>query len=344
MSEEQPKQPEQQQMSADASEKSSTTRPSSAATSRDRGRDRQPAKGQGSRSLQGTIQALKGLVRKKPEVQSPPAPPTVRPATFETIVSPKSEAVGKTTEVSPQKPSAPAMQQPSKTTPSRLQIVLTWLTSGWVFLVRQVRLRLPASLSQQLPDSILSGTIAAILIIVMGIGLTLLPGKTPKVVATVSSPSQQPIIIPTSEPIVTLPSSDSLPSTTAELPEVISPEQPQPIEIAPPPPIELTPEQYLIATIQKQVAEITNQFGGGLVQSLQANFPGSLLTVMVSNDWYGLSKPDQNQLANNMLEQAQKLDFSKLEITNLQGNLIARSPVIGSEMIILERKLKTTPT
>jgi hypothetical protein len=61
------------------------------------------------------------------------------------------------------------------------------------------------------------------------------------------------------------------------------------------------------------------------------------LTVKVAEDWYRLSEIEQNQLATKMWKEANSLDFSKLEIANMEGKLIARSPVVGSEMIILDR-------
>jgi|AGSF01.1.fsa_nt_gi Domain of unknown function DUF29. len=110
---------------------------------------------------------------------------------------------------------------------------------------------------------------------------------------------------------------------------------PNPLEIVPPPP--LTPEQSLIAGIQNQIAEITDRLGGGLVKSFEANFSSSILTVKLAEDWYLLSELEQNQLVTKMFKEANLLDFSKLEVLNLEGQLIARSPVIGSEMIILDR-------
>jgi len=43
----------------------------------------------------------------------------------------------------------------------------------------------------------------------------------------------------------------------------------------PTPTLELTPEQNLIASIENQVAEITDRYADGLIQSIQANFQSS---------------------------------------------------------------------
>jgi hypothetical protein len=120
--------------------------------------------------------------------------------------------------------------------------------------------------------------------------------------------------------------------------ELTAPKSAQPIKLAPPPAPVLTPEQSLVATIQKQVAEVTSQYANGLIQSIQANFPSSRLQVKVTNGWYELSSEQQDKLATEMFGRAKELDFSKLEIADLGGNLLARSPVVGTKMVILQRK------
>ncbi|MCP2729580.1 hypothetical protein [Limnofasciculus baicalensis] len=109
-----------------------------------------------------------------------------------------------------------------------------------------------------------------------------------------------------------------------------------PVESVAPAPVELTPEERIIANIQNQLTEITDEYTNGLIQSIQANFRGSFLVVTISNAWYELNESQQNKLGNAILNQAKNLDFSKLEIINSAGNLIARSPVIGSHLIIFQ--------
>jgi hypothetical protein len=214
----------------------------------------------------------------------------------------------------------------------------------WQSIVRLVRDLLPPSANQKLSDPILNAAIAAILIVAVGLTLNSFSAKPPQKLAKVplaaaqqspptfddfmaSGTPKSPEAIAPSEPISA--------KFKSKLPDLVAPEKPQPVEIIPPPP--LTPEQTLIAAIQNQVAEITNRLGGGLVESVQANFSSSILTVKVAQDWYKLSEVEQNQLATKMWKEANSLDFSKLEIANREGKLIARSPVVGSEMIILDR-------
>ena len=114
-----------------------------------------------------------------------------------------------------------------------------------------------------------------------------------------------------------------------------------------PTPTPLTPEETLLAAIQNQLAEITvisndsnseeNTFSG-IIESIQANFLESNITVIIENYWYTLSSKQQNELAAEIQQRSQDLDFTHLEITDLQGNLLARNPVIGTNMVIFKRR------
>lgn len=225
----------------------------------------------------------------------------------------------------------------------------------WTKLVRWVRTRLPADWSEKLSDRALSGAIAGVLILLLWITSGIFSGKpkptqvavspSPKVITPapkVKAPSPKPSVAPpVKAPEVVKPSptkpAEEKPVTTKP-PVQVSP-APSPKPVPPPPPLKLTPEQKLIARIQDQVAEITNQYVAGLIQSVQANFRSSKLTVKVGSGWYGLSDLQQNKLADEMLGRAKQLNFSKLEITDPEGTQLARSPVVGSEMIVLKRQL-----
>lgn len=112
--------------------------------------------------------------------------------------------------------------------------------------------------------------------------------------------------------------------------------EPIPVEIAPPPPPVLTPEQRLIVTIQEQVNRLTEKYEEGLIDSLQADFLNSLLVLKVDRRWYDLPLEQQKRLANDMLRRSRKLDFSRLEILDLDGHLLARNSVVGTHMVILK--------
>ena len=119
-------------------------------------------------------------------------------------------------------------------------------------------------------------------------------------------------------------------------PKVEIPLKPEPVKNEPKPKLELNPEQSLIAAIQEQVAQITNEYADGLIVSLEANFINSSLIVKASDTWYELTHDSQEKVANEILGRGRKLDFKKLDIIDSKGKLLARSPVVGKNMIILQ--------
>ncbi len=167
--------------------------------------------------------------------------------------------------------------------------------------------------------------------------------ETPPVIEKTPLPTEEETIsqpeIETPPVIEKTPPQEEIGSKPDETPEK------EELEITPPP-IPLTPEETLIAAIQNQVGEISlnlkdssseNPTFAEIIESIQANFLNSNLTIKINNDWYSLEKKQQNKLAAEILQRSQELDFTHLEITDLQGKLIARNPVVGTEMIIFKR-------
>jgi hypothetical protein len=212
----------------------------------------------------------------------------------------------------------------------------------WSVLLGKIRSLLPTSLSAKLSDTALTGVIAVLTVVMIGTTLNVITGKSTEV-ATVP-PTEEKTVPPVEEvpeaPIATLPEIAARPEEAPQ-PEEITP-SPEP-EITPEPepipaPIVLTPEQTLIAAIENQVAEISDRFAEGLIKSIQANFGTSNLIVKISDDWYTLKESQQNKLAAEVLQRSKELDFSHLEITDLQDVLVARNPVVGTEMVIFKRR------
>lgn len=198
------------------------------------------------------------------------------------------------------------------------------LVIQWNRFLRQVRLFLPSNVSNNLSDAVLSGILAMLTVAVMWSSVSIFMQNQTEV-ATVTPVEQVPAPIP--EPIPTpevIPEPEPIPT-----PEII--QEPEPI-----PTLKLTPEETLIAAIKNQVAEISDRFASGLIQSIQANFRTSNLTVKINDDWYTLPESEQKQLAGEILQRSQELDFTHLEITDSQDKLIARNPVVGNEIIIFQ--------
>jgi len=113
------------------------------------------------------------------------------------------------------------------------------------------------------------------------------------------------------------------------------PTQPPQVTKQTPPPMP-RPQQTLIAAIQNEVASLASAYAEGLITSVEADFRGSRLIVQMSDDWYPLQYSQKQKIANEILQRSQKLDFRKLEITDLERNDLARSPVVGQNMVIIK--------
>jgi hypothetical protein len=219
----------------------------------------------------------------------------------------------------------------------------------WGGLLRTIRLFLPSNLSTKLSDTALTGIVTGIAVVLVWTTASLFTGK-PTEIATV--PPVEEVPAPTPTPTITTPPEsvapelqpsllpEEIPPPEVEIPPPPTPEveaEPEPIP-TPAPAIELTPEQALIAAIENQVAEISDRIASGLIKSIQANFRTSNLTVKISDDWYTLQESQQDKLAAEILQRSQELDFTHLEIIDSQDRLIARNPVVGTEMVIFKRQ------
>nr|WP_290228230.1 hypothetical protein [Trichocoleus desertorum] len=253
----------------------------------------------------------------------------------------------------------------------KIQPQLKRLQAWWTKTLPQIRNRLPASLNEKLSDRALTNlAIATVVFLVLTTNSVLSPSK-PKAPEVAKVPLSQRVppaeltappelsapeaeipvaIAPPEEttapeapaPVVVEPE----PSAIAEAPEVplelTAPEPPEPVEVTAPEPIEppapiLSPQEQILASIQAKVSEVTSQYAENLVQSVKTNLVGNRLTVALSDRWYNLPTNQQDQLASEVLAKAKTLDFTKLEITDTEGKLIARTPVVGSGMVILQR-------
>ncbi|MBD2076392.1 hypothetical protein H6F86_21395 [Phormidium sp. FACHB-592] len=290
-------------------------------------------KQQSIKTLRGTIDLLETAVERLEAEPTPPQRKAPAPAISENVLPPSS------------KPNTGRLAPTLSTRALREKFQTVWqpLWRSWRSLLRPLRKRLPTSINRKFSDPALTATLAGLTAIVVWATGTLFDRPQPTVVSTPSTPS--PVVAVSPSPIPT-----PIPSPTPIPPVVQAPEAPKPIEISPAPskpspplpPLKLTPEQALIARIQDQVAAISNRYASGLVQSVQANFRGSRLIVNISDDWYGLSQAQQDKLASELLRRSQDLDFLKLEMVDGAGTLLARSPIVGAEMILFKRTNNAT--
>jgi hypothetical protein len=168
----------------------------------------------------------------------------------------------------------------------------------WTATIQQLRRILPAPL-RQLSDAILTAIVIALVTIsIWVVDSFTLPGIAP---SAVSKPS--------------------LPTMTAISPNPV-----------------INPEQAFIDAIQAQLNDVTSQYPDDLIQTLQVDFTSERLIVRLNPIWYSLDDQQQNNLTDRMWLQARANHFTKLEVQDAQGNSIARSPVVGQHLIILQRR------
>lgn len=246
-------------------------------------------------------------------------PSTVTPTESEDWGLEPAEDDGEFTNESAAQPQFPPDEIPEPQGLDKLLPTFSQFLRMWNRVLQGVRDRLPAGLNEKLSDWALTGVISSTLVLFLLTTVLLTNGPNPSPIAQTPPAQTQPKATPT--------------------PKISPTPTPQPKTLpAPPKPLRLTPEQRLIAAIQEQVAEITNQYADGLIRSIQADFLGSRLVVTLGAGWYDLTANKQNQVANEVLERSHRLDFTHIELLDENGDLVARNPIVGSEMVILQRE------
>ncbi|NJN72791.1 MAG: hypothetical protein HC799_08275, partial [Limnothrix sp. RL_2_0] len=164
---------------------------------------------------------------------------------------------------------------------------------------------------------------------------------------TTTTDSEDVVATQPTEPIETVetaPVPD--PEFDGRSPEVADKPTPQPksnlnTQSAPPlevkPTIPLTPEQRLIAAIQTQLEDVSQPYGDNIVRSIQPDFATGTLKITVGDAWYLLKEGLQDRLGADVLELSQMLDFKTMRVEDLEGNFVARNPVVGDALVIMRR-------
>ncbi|MGB2924177.1 MAG: hypothetical protein WBB82_02645 [Limnothrix sp.] len=125
------------------------------------------------------------------------------------------------------------------------------------------------------------------------------------------------------------------PAPIIEQPKSETPVTPKPVPAAKPAPP--TPEQRLIAAIQSQLDDVTQPYGDNIVRAIEPNFAASTLKITVGDGWYLLKEGLQDRLGADVLKLAQLLDFKTMRVEDLEGNFVARNPVVGKALVIMRR-------
>jgi hypothetical protein len=173
----------------------------------------------------------------------------------------------------------------------------------WSAMLQQLRRILPAPI-RRLSDAILT----ALVVMLVTVGIWFVDGLfAPSTTPSVATPPAAIVAAPTTNPaVVTTP--------------------------------KIGPEQAFIEAIQAQLSEVTSQYPDDIIQTLQVDIPRDRLIVKLNPVWYLIGDEQQNNVTDRMWLQAKENHFTRLELQDPQSRSIARSPVVGQHMIILQRR------
>ncbi len=158
--------------------------------------------------------------------------------------------------------------------------------------------------------------------------------ELPEAVTTETTPENREL----PEAVIT----ETTPETEAVITEIIPEAETELVtpEVKPQkkPKIKFTPEQNFIAAIEKRVENLTTSYKSDLVTTIEADLNSNKLLITVDDQWYELNSDRQDKVSNEILKRSRQLEFKKLIIQDTEGKLLARSPVVGDNMVILLRK------
>lgn len=168
---------------------------------------------------------------------------------------------------------------------------------------------------------------------------TFLTPPTPGVTVAVETPTA--IVMPEPSPEV------ELPEAIAPEPLVI-PEETEPPTIAespgvPLPPAVLTPEQQLLMAIRERFDALLKDGDGTLIADLAADFGRNQLRLTLGDRWYDLSPQAQDRFGGDLYTQAKILDLENLRLVDRRGIILARPPVVGDQLVIVQRQRPGDP-
>ncbi len=134
------------------------------------------------------------------------------------------------------------------------------------------------------------------------------------------------------EPTTTIAPEQQEPTTTGEIEQ----QELGPQEVA------LTPEQTFLAGIKKSISSYNTQLHDELIAAVKVDFERSFLQIKLEPIWNELNEPQQDRLADDLWRHARDMAFDKIELTDTNDVVLARSPVVGKAMVILQRSTEVS--
>jgi hypothetical protein len=213
--------------------------------------------------------------------------------------------------------------------------------------IKLLKQRLPANL-QELTERFLTVAVITTFVVIYWFFSSLTSGKpavakqppiSSKPVLTRPAPqrvTQRPIVQPSVAPAPAIqppPAVAAKPVVPVAPPRVVTTPTPQPRAAVPTP----APSPTIDFNIQSQLSSEVASIGEGLVASVKTATDNRQIKVSLGADWDSLGAADQEAAAQKLWGRSQKLDFKKMELFNSNNTLVARNPVVGSKVIMLQR-------
>ncbi len=223
----------------------------------------------------------------------------------------------------------------------------------WMKGIDFIKVRLPEPLPQELTDRFLTIAVVSVLVVVYWFFSSLTSGKPAAAKQpTFSKPTAAPVI--TRRPVTApaQPRPKSAPTLAAKpnepmKPKPLTPSEPmvksaQPPARTPSAPLSTPkpmPEPSIdLSEVKTLLSSAVANVDPNLIAAVRSLESNHRLQATLGETWFGLSVPAQNQVAQALWEKSQTLKYEKFELRDDAGDLVARSPAVGSKVIILKRK------
>ncbi|HIK44390.1 MAG TPA: hypothetical protein IGR64_05820 [Leptolyngbyaceae cyanobacterium M65_K2018_010] len=204
----------------------------------------------------------------------------------------------------------------------QLLLLLADGAAVWRRLVRWVRSLLPPNLQRQLSEDGLTLILIGLLILSLVVWNPLGRRRAEPAAQLEPAPPAKEVVGPEAT------------GEWADSPTLAQPSASETVAIAA---TEPSPEANLIAEIQAQVSQMSRAYTAGLIQSVAVNLPEHSITVNLDETWYGLVSAQQDRVAQEIYERTRHLGFQTLRLSDPEANVVARNPVVGATMVILQR-------
>lgn len=239
----------------------------------------------------------------------------------------------------------------------------------WQKILTAARPRLPESF-QPLDDRALSGIFAGTLLLILWFfslfpsGQAATPPQQPAAqrspyARTYSKrpPSPQPVTRPNQYDSQSMPIADlSSPSQTVvrsqPVAKPVTPIAPTPVQPPVQTPVQtsvqapaqtpvqseiLSPEASRRLKLRQNLDLIANALVDQAIVGIRPNDRSQSLTITLSDAWYRSSEDTQTNLSNSLLVIAQGQGYSRVQLEDTEGSVVARNPVVGDGMIVVQR-------